>query len=241
MTFPATFSTPYRLIYNAMRDSGYLGKGTEPTSEHLAEYMPKINDLFNYLQTKGLKLWLNQDFPIQLVQGQSQYVLGPGANLIAMKPLRALEGYYVDSNHNRRPIIPMSRQEWDTLSTVTTQGVLNNYFVDKQQLNLLVNVWLTPDAQAATGVFHAVLQYQVGNVVSLTDTMNFPVEWFLALEWGFANQICTGQPQVIMDRCAAMAEKYITDLENWDVEDASTFFTPDTRTMNQGNIQRFNR
>ncbi|MGH7750896.1 MAG: hypothetical protein ACREQ5_39940 [Candidatus Dormibacteria bacterium] len=220
-----------------MRDSGYLGKFQNPSSEHLAEYMPRLNRLFNYLQTQGLKLWLNEDFSITPIQGQNLYSLGSGGALLALKPLRVLEGYYLDNASNRRPIIPMSRNEWDSLSTVNTQGTLTSYFVDKQQLALNVYVWLTPDAQTALGTFHPILQYQVGNVVSLTDIMNFPIEWYLALEWGFANQICTGQPQAIMDRCERFSMKYLNDLENWDVEDASTFFSPDTRTMN--NIGRF--
>lgn len=225
-------NTPYRCICQAMVDAGYLGTGQEPSSEKLALYMNRLSDIFLTLQTGGLKLWLNQDFSITPVQGQNLYVLGPGASLLATKPMRVLEGYYVDSGANRRPIIPMSRQEWDSLSTINTQGTLTSYFVDKQQLNLNVYVWLTPDAQTATGTFHPILQYQVAQVASLVDNMNFPIEWFLALEWQLASQIATGQPQAIMDRCERFAEFYTTKLEDWDTEDSSTFFAPDTRTMN---------
>ena len=235
MTTPATANTPYRVINDAMFESGLLGMGRPPNSEHLAMYTNKLNDLFNYLQVKGLKLWLNYDFPVTLIAGQggsgNPYTFGPAGNIVMVKPLRALEGYYVDSNNNSRPLIPLARSDWDLLSTRTNQGSLNSFYVDKQQLTLNVYTWLVPDAQAATGYMHLILQQQVGGVISLVDNLNFPIEWFLALKWNLAAQICTSQPQAVIDRCTAWATKTLDDLEAWDVEDASTSFAPDTRTM----------
>lgn len=232
MTVPATNGTPYRIISEAMREAGLLGLGRDPNSTHLAVYGNRLTDLFNTLQTGGLKLWLNYDFALTLIAGQGLYTLGPSGNVVMTKPLRVLEGYYIDTNQNRRPLIPLSRNDWDTLATVTTQGVVNSYFVDKQQLSLNVYLWLIPDSTAASGQVHIILQQQVGGVVSITDTMNFPVEWYLTLVWQLAAQICTGQPTKIIDRCTKMAEHYLEKLEAWDVEDPSTSFAPDTRTMN---------
>jgi len=69
----------------------------------------------------------------------------------------------------------------------------------------------------------------VTNFISVTETMNFPIEWRIALRWGLADELATGQPQAIMDRCQGRALAYRTMLEDWDVEDASTRFTADTR------------
>ncbi len=43
----------YRIISNAMKDAGYLGVGREPSSEDLAEFMGRVNDIANYEQTQG--------------------------------------------------------------------------------------------------------------------------------------------------------------------------------------------
>jgi hypothetical protein len=83
---------------------------------------------------------------------------------------------------------------------------------------------------AATDVLHLVTQYQVTNFTGLTDTINFPNEWFMALRWGLADDISSGQPAAIMQRCMMKAEAYRIALENWDVEDASTMFQPDPNT-----------
>jgi hypothetical protein len=133
----------------------------------------------------------------------------------------------------------ISRNEWDTLSTKTTvvgqRGSVNSFFVDKQVATMNVYFWLTPDAVAATGTAHILLQQQQPNVVGLNDTMIFGPEWFIALAWGLAHEVATGQPQSVIDRCAQMSDGYRRALEDWDVEDASTLFQPDPRTQYVGN------
>jgi len=141
-------------------------------------------------------------------------------------------------NQVRRPLILMSRNEWNTLSTITQWGTVTSYFPDKQQDAIYVNLWLVPDIVASRGEVHLVIDAQVGNFTKITDTMNFPPEWALALEWGLAYQICRGQPTTIVQECMQNAERYRIDLENFDVEDSSTLFQPDQRGQWAG--RRFN-
>jgi len=219
-----------------MVDAGYLQEGDDPTSEQYANYLNRLNDLINFWQTQGLKLWLQQDLEVTLTSGQGLYTLGPGGSVDMTKPTRVLNNaYYLDTTGNRRPLTMISRDEYMRLSNVIQEGAVNSYFVDKQLSRLDIYLWLVPDAMAATGKVHLLIQQQVNNLVSLTDTMNFPQEWFLALRWGLADDICTGQPQSIMDRCMFKATQFRDALEAWDVEDASTMFQPDHRvTFNTG-------
>ena len=222
-------NTPIAIISDAYFDAGLLQEGQSPNSEQLVTGMRKLGDVINLWQTQGLKLWLLQDLPVTLVDGQGTYTFGPAGTVTMAKPLRVIEAYYEDLNHIRRPLIPMSWNDYTRLSQVTQKGQLNSYFVDKQQLQLSVFFWLIPDAMAATGQAHLVLQNQVTNFINLTETMNFPAEWRIALRWGLADELATGQPQAIMDRCQQRATQYRMMLEDWDVEDASTRFTPDSR------------
>lgn len=234
MTTPTTLNTASRAIRLAMVDAGLLQEGDDPNSDQYAEHMGRLNDMANLWQTQGLKLWLNEDLPVTLVAGTSSYFFGTAG----IKPTRVIQGYYQDSNDVRRPLTVMSRDEYTRLSQLTQQGPINSYFVDKQQLTLNVFFWLTPDTEAATGSAGLIIQNSVEQVTQLTDTMNFPVEWFMALRWGLADEICTGQPPDITQRCAAKAAAYFDILNNWDVEDAPTFFQPDQRmTQQQGNFR----
>jgi hypothetical protein len=236
MPGPATFNTPLRIITFALRNAGKLDQASEPTSDQYADALPRLNDLINYEQTQGLKLWLDLDISIAapiLTAGTALYTLGPtGTVVLAGKPTRVLQGYYVDSSNNRRPIDPpMAREEYYRLSNVTIQGAITSYYVDKQQNTLNVYLWNTPDAEAASGTVHLITQTQITQMISLTDAMSFPQEWFIYLHWALGEELATGQPQSIINRCSQMAARYRTGLEGWDVEDAATRFVPDSRSM----------
>jgi hypothetical protein len=238
MTQPASISNAYGIICDAMVDVGKLRQGSVPDSESLASNMRRLNKLIVFYITQGLKLWLIENITLTLTPpsstniGVSLYTLGPTGTVVMPKPLRVISGYYLDIYGNQRPLISMSYpNEYTMLSQVSQPGAVNSYAVDKQQLTLNVYLWNPPDAfTAANGTVHLMCEVAVTNFTGLTDQMNFPVEWALALEWGLADQIKTGQPIAVQANAAAMAEKYRLALEDWDVEDADTSFEPDTRS-----------
>jgi len=227
-------NTPNNIIQTAMRHAGKLSEGQVPSSEQYAMYLSDLNRMVNLWQTQGLKLWLQVDLEIVLEDGKggagNPYRLMVGGDVNMTKPLRVQQGYYLDyTGQNRRPIYALSWDEWLRMSTVVQKGTLAQYFVDKQQGSLDIYTWLIPDAEAARGTMHLLTQQQVVNPTQLTEAMNFPPEWMIALVWGLADEICGGQPQAIMDRCAMRAREYMMKLEDWDVEDAITTFQPDQR------------
>ena len=233
MTTP-TNGTPIAIITDAYRDAGILGQGVSLNSDQIVDGMQKLTDLVNLWQTQGLKLWLNVDTSVPLVAGQGTYTFSLTGDVVMAKPLRVIEAYYLDSTGIRRPLVTLSWDDYIRLSQVTQTGALNSYFVNKKQTELSVFFWLIPDATAATGTAHLLLQTQVTNFISVTETVNFPAEWRIALRWGLADEICTGQPQAIMDRCQQRAATYRTMLEDWDVEDAPTRVAPDQRWAQGG-------
>jgi len=232
MTTPANFGTPDRIIRMALKDAGLIQEGEDPSSEKLADGLDRLNDLINFEQTQGLKLWLQYDLAVPLVAGKGKYTINPTGDIAMTKPTRVLDnGYYLDVNNVRRPLMMMSRDEYTRLSNPTGQGPITSFFVDKQRTSMDVTFWLVPDSQAATGTAHLLIQQQAPNMVSLTDAVSFPIEWFLFARWALAHDLATGQPQAVIDRCQAFAEGYRVALEDWDVEDASTSFAPDQRAV----------
>lgn len=237
MTAPAD-NTPISIIQDAYFDAGLLQEGETCNSEQIVSAMRRLTDIVNLWQTQGLKLWLNVDTSVPLVAGTGTYTFGPAGSSVMAKPPRVIDAYYRDSTGIRRPLIPMAWADYIRLSQITQSGQINSYFVDKQQTQLSVFFWLIPDSVAATGTAHLLLQTQVTNFISVTETMNFPIEWRIALRWGLADELSTGQPQAIMDRCQSRASAYRAALEDWDVEDAPTRFTPDARSQHySGNFR----
>jgi hypothetical protein len=231
MAGPATYYTAQRIIRMAYKDAGLIQDGDEPSGEQYADGLMRLNDIANLWQTQGLKLWLNQDLGVPLVAGQGKYTIGPGGSVDMAKPLRVIEAYYLDNTGIRRPLVVLSWDDYFRLSQVNQIGQINSYFVNKQQLTLNLFFWNIPDANAALGTVHLLVQNQITQMVSLTDTTAFPLEWSMGLRWGLADELATGQPQAIMDRCEKRATAYRQALEDWDVEDAPTSFTPDQRAL----------
>ena len=143
--------------------------------------MRRLTDVINLEQTRGLKLWLNVDTTVTLTAGLGSYTFGPSGSVVMAKPPRVLEAWYVDVGNNRRPLNPMSWRDYIALGRIADTGQINSYFVDKQQTQLRVLFWRLPDATAATGTVHLLLQTQVTNFIAVTETMNFPVEWRIFL------------------------------------------------------------
>ena len=228
MTAPSD-NTPISIIQDAYFDAGYLAEGDTVSGEQIVSGMRRLTDMINLWQTQGLKLWLNVDTAVPLVSGQGTYSFMPGGDIDMAKPLRGIQAYYRDPNGIRRPLVVLAWDDYLRLSQINQVGQINSYFVNKMQTQLSIFFWLIPDATAATGTAHVLLQTQVTNFISVTETMNFPIEWRIALRWGLADEMSTGQPQAIMDRCQQRAQTYRAALEDWDVEDAPTRFAPDQR------------
>lgn len=237
MTTP-TANTPYRAICLGLQDACVLPFGATPSSELLAECMGRLNDLIAYYGTQGIKLWLQHDTSIPLTAGQAMYSFKPGGDVDMTKPLRILpEGYFLDSNNNKRTLSMLSKSDYVRLSRVVQGGAVSQFYVDKQRDSLDVYFWLVPDATAATGTAHLIVQSQATRFVELTEEIDFPQEWFLALRWGLADEMATGQPLALTQMCQQKAMLYKQALEDWDVEDADLSFAPDqTRS---GTVRRF--
>ena len=224
MTTPSD-NIPASIIQDAYFDAGLIQEGQTINSEQTVNGMRKLTDMINLWQTQGLKLWLLEDLSVTLVAGMATYTLGLAGTVAMAKPLRVVDAYYLNSDGVRRPLTPLAWTDWIRLSQIAQQGAVNSYFVDKQQALLSISFWLIPDTTAATGTGHLVIQQQVTGFINLTEAMNFPAEWRIALRWGLADELATGQPQAIMDRCQSRALAYRTALEDWDVEDVPVRFT----------------
>ncbi len=234
----AYFTSAARLIEYAMVDAGLLAEGSSPTGEQYTKNLHRLNDLVNLWQTQGLKLFLLQDVPVTLTAGVSQYTFGLTGTVVMNKPTRVPIAYFQDPNGVRRPLNPISWEEWTRLSQISaSNGAINSFFVDKQSSLLKVNFWMAPDTTAALGTVHLVFQTQAPNFTSITMDSAFPQEWFIALRWGLADEICTGQPEAIMNRCQSRAMAYRTALEDWDVEDAPVRLEPDLHSYGGGSFR----
>lgn len=225
----AITATASRIINKAYFNAGLLQEGQTANSAQQSDGIDRLNDVINFAQTQGLKLHLLQDVAMGVQSGKGLYTIKPAGDIDMVKPVQVIDAYYSDANNIQRPLIPMSRNEWVRLSQPSVQGQINSYFVDKQYNQFNVHLWQVPDTNAATGDVHLILRVQATNITAITDSIVFPPEWYVYLQWALASELATGQPQDIISRCDQKAMFYKDALEGFDVEDTTVQFQVDSR------------
>lgn len=227
-----TTGTAGALIQAAFEDASLCPVGATISTGQLNRGLDRLNDIINLWATQGLKLWLQQIISVPLVASQADYTFGPGGNINMTKPLAMLQGTYVYTNGQRQPLTVMSRDEYIRLSQLGVDGAINSYVTNKGLPLLAVSFYNSPDTTAAAnGTVEMLARVSAPNVVISADSVQFPPEWYIALRWAVADEICVAQSEAIQNRCAVRAAAYREALEGFDVEDALTFFTPDSRVQ----------
>lgn len=233
MTAPST-RTGAQIILQAMQNATLIGEEyTIAPPDAIARYLPRLNDLMNAWQVDGVKPWLEQEISLPLQVGKEKYSIGPGGDLAMYRPLKSTpEAYFIEPSGARRALIKLEKDQYKRLTTPLDGGAVTQFYVEPRVASLDVYLWSVPDAFAVTGEVRLQVQTQVDNFNLLgsgAENVSFPPEWYIALHWGLADEICIGQPQAIVDRCTTKALFYKDKLEGWDAGEGSIYFTPDTQ------------
>ncbi len=224
------------IISAALRKLQVLELGVTPDSNTITNAAQALNIMIKAWQTQGIKLWTVVEDTLTLVAGQTSYVIGPsGPGLVADKPLKVIQAWARNTTVTPQldiPLLPLSKQEYNTLSSKFTQGMINSFFYDPSTTSGTMYFFLTPDANtASTYQIHFVAQRPLLDVSLSTDIPDFPNEWMQALVWGLADELAVeyGCHINLRQEVAMKAEKYRKMMEDWDIEAPSTFFSPDMR------------
>ena len=226
------------IISAALRKIQVLELGTTPDTDTLNNAAQALNIMIKAWQSNGIKLWTIDEYTLPLVATQTSYTISPsGPDLVGNKPLRITQAWMrnisVTPNIDT-PLQILSKAEYNILGTKGSPGMVNSIMYDPRGTTGILYVYLTPDTATATNyALHFVAQRPMTDIATGTDVPDFPTEWQQALIWGLADELAIEYGCHVNQRqeIAIKAEKYRKDLEDWDVEYVSTFFTPDQRMM----------
>lgn len=242
MTTPADNSA-YAIINDAYLDAGLKQRIDPLNGEQLAEGMRRLREVITTAQMSGLKVFSWVDTTVPLTAAQMDYTLMPSGSVNMTKPLRVLQAFYLYNDTNvRRNLTVLAMKDYYELGAAgeeeSNQGTISQCYVEKLYDRLRVTFWLCPNAaEAAAGAVHLILQGQITQPTELDETVQFPPEWRSYLHWNLSAEICTGQPQAVIERCEGKARFYRELSENWDVEDAPVQFQADSRMGVEGNFR----
>lgn len=220
------------LIQAAFRLLGRFNDDSPPPPSDINNAAQALNLMIKMWMSKNYPLWCVTDVPFTVIQGQTQYLLGPGAAFSAFRPLRipmARLRYVNQAPVLEVPLVQLSRQEYDNLGTKTQQGTPNSYYYDPQLNNGVLSLYLTPDDNP--NIVIITCQRPLADALNSTDAFDFPNEWLNALKFGLAIELLTEYfvPENVATRLERRATMYLEGMLNWDQEESATFFTPDFR------------
>lgn len=240
----AFYPTAQQVIDRALEDIGAVDPegGLSPTTTQRTSALQVLNFLVTSWIADGMQVWCQKTGTYTLSNGVNNPTVGPGGTIAIARPLSIQQAWLRDtvtSPNMDIPLTPISREEYNRLSVKTTTGTPNSYFYDPEydlpgtnsgaSAKGRLYLWPTPDTSIATQYdLYFVYTRPIQDFSAVSDTLDFPQEWFNAVRWNLALNLCPSYsvPIETWDRIAALARNTKQDALNWDRESGSVYLSP---------------
>lgn len=229
-------STDYSLsrdniIYRALRVLGVTSQGETPTATQISEAAIAFNGLVKALIADGMPLWAIKDSTITLTGSTRSYRMGTGQTTNIPKPLKVLNAYYRNTTTNIDvPLVIISRDEYNRLSSKFVEGTPSQVFFDPQRVYTDMFVYPVPTtAFAAANSIIITYQRPFEDFDASTDEPDFPQEWFDALTYLLADRLAPeyGVQAEHRTDIQRRAMQYKAEAISFGTEEGSLYFSLD--------------
>lgn len=226
------------IISYALRKLAVLELGATPDTTTVTNAATSLDMMIKSWVARGSKLWTIQELTLPLTANKSTYTIGPTAyapDLVSEKPLYLMQAWIRNTSLTPQIDIPMqviSQHDYNLLGAKGSTGTPNSMqmFVGRDVSTL--HIYVTPDAfSAGIQQAHLLVKRTLMDAGTSTTNMDFPQEWLKALGWNLAAELLEDYeiPPNKAQRIEMKAEMYLREAEDFDVENASTFFAPGPR------------
>jgi hypothetical protein len=113
---------------------------------------------------------------VTLISGTRNYTLSTTTLDVLFDGAFVPVGQSLTAAQGETPIIPMSRDKWQGLSTHNAQGRPTEYFADRSAAQVVVYFWPTPDSGNA-GTARMQVHRLRADVLDVNSTMEFETYW----------------------------------------------------------------
>ena len=186
-----------------------------------------LNLLLAEWANRGLNQWTISQKTISMIKDTTTYTIdstNPTATIDVVDVFirETLQGTTTDV-----PLSRLSRAEYANITTKTSTGKPNQYFVDKQ-LSPTVTVWPAPDKNS-TYVVHLNVLSRMDDADVGANTMQMPFRFFPCLTAGLAYYLALKRAPEKVQMLKALYEEEFTRALSQDEEKASFRIAPDVR------------
>jgi len=176
---------------------------------------------------RGLNQWTVTQKTISMVKDTSSYTIDSTNPTATIDVLDVFIRETIQSTTTDIPLTRLSRAEYANITTKSSTGKPNQYFVDKQ-LSPTVSVWPTPDKNS-TYVLHLNVLSRMDDADVGANTMEIPFRFFPCLTAGLAYYLALKRAPERVQGLKALYEEEFTRALSQDEERASFRISPDVR------------
>ena len=214
------------IIAAAYRKLGIPGEDNSLTTTQLTDGREALNAVIQLAITDGMPLW-KRTISTQTPSTTSQVYTITDAMKIAAVYIRDT------SSGVQYAIQPKSLYDFKMLPTSGGPGIPVHWTAQPIIQGYTVSIWPTTSdsTTVSTKVLDIVYQKEFDNVVSSTDTMDFPAYWELALIYKLAVILAPewGAPAGDRGQLKQEAKEYWDMAKGYGDEDGSMYITPEKR------------
>lgn len=226
-----TFSlTNDQLVNAAMRKLSTLGDGQSPSATQLSNGTMALNMMLKTFMSKGMPLWRVAEYSLTMTATQT-YTFGIGQTIAIPAPLKVIQAILVTTaSSSRVPMNVKSHHDYNLLSGSTTTGSPTSFWYEPLNQTGVLHLWPTPDTESiANKTITIVYHRPFDDMVSGTDTLDFPQWWHEAVVYGLAWRLCGdfGIPLADRGNLAKEANYFLEEALSFGTEEGSLFVQPD--------------
>jgi hypothetical protein len=179
------------LIRGALRAAGGISQGETPTTVQITEAAEALNMMVKAFQADGMPLWAIKEYNIPLTGGVASYEIGLSKTINIPKPLKVIGGFLRNTTTGLDiPMLPLTRQDYNSLGNKTSQGTPVQYWYDPQSTYGILTVFQVPTTTIAVDNFvRIVYQRPYEDFDASTDEPDFPQEWYEAIKFNLADRL----------------------------------------------------
>ena len=179
---------------------------------------------------RGLNQWTIAEKTVAMVKDTKTYNID---STNATAPIDVLDVFIRETLGTETTDIPMSRlsrSEYSNISTKSTTGKPNQFFINKQ-ITPTISVWPSPD-KSSTYTVHMNVLTRMDDVDAGTDTLQLPFRFYPCLAAGLAYYISIKRAPERTNMLKAMYEDEFQRALSQDEDRASFRIQPDLRNYN---------
>lgn len=222
--------TSDQLVNAALRKLAVLGDGISASTTQLSNGTQALNAMLKTFTTKGMPLWVITEYSLTPTATRT-YTFGISQTVNIPAPLKVNQVLRQSSADNSRiPMNVRTHYDYNLLNTTTSTGTPTSYWYEPLNQTGVLHVWPTPDTDTITNcVFVIVYQKPFSDMVSGTDTLDFPQWWHEAVIYGLASRLAPEYGIPLQDRNMYQkeAEYFLEEALSFGTEEGSLFLMPD--------------